>query len=130
MRKYKQLVSFLSVIILSVASFNATSQAQQPLDRTKVPPAGKTPDLRVPTWTKTILPNGATLIVSERPGLPLVSFSITFIGGANQFETADRRGVAGITSSMLTEGTTTKTGDQLSDALQLLGTNVSTNIGG
>ena len=41
----------------------------------------------MPTWTKTVLANGATLIVSERPGLPLVSFSITFVGGANQFET-------------------------------------------
>jgi zinc protease len=130
MRKTRQLASFLFAIILSAASFNATLQAQQPLDRTKVPPPGKTPQLRVPTWTKTVLANGATLIVSERPGLPLVSFSLTFLGGANQFEASERRGLAGITSSMLTEGTTTKTGDQLSDALQLLGTNISTNIGG
>ena len=129
MRQHKQLASFLFAIMLSVASFGA-AQAQQPLDRTKVPPAGKTPELRVPTWTKTVLANGATLIVSERQGLPLVSFSITFVGGANQFEPAGRRGLAAMTSSMLTEGTTTKTGDQLSDALQLLGTNVSTNIGG
>ena len=35
-----------------------------------------------------------------------------------------------LTASMLTEGTTTKTGDQLSDALQLLGTGVGANIGG
>lgn len=113
-----------------MASLNATSQAQQKLDRTKVPPAGKTPELRVPAWTKTPLANGATLIVSERPGLPLVSFSITFLGGANQFEPAGRRGLATMTGTMLTEGTTTRTGDQLSDALQLLGTTVGTNIGG
>src|SRR6202022_487510 len=48
----------------------------------------------------------------------------------NQFEPADRRGLAAITSSMMTEGTIARTGDQLSDALHLLGTNVSTNIGG
>jgi zinc protease len=88
-----------------------------------------TPVLHVPVWTKTQLANGATLIVSERHNLPLVSFSITFVGGANQFEPADRRGVAAMTASMLTEGTKTRTGDQLSDALQLLGTNVNAGVG-
>ena len=52
------------------------------------------PELRVPTWTKSKLANGAELIVSEKHDLPLVSFSITFLGGSDQFETADRRGVA------------------------------------
>src|SRR5438034_1182547 len=130
MKRHKQCKALLCALVLSVAGLNATSQAQQKLDRTRIPAAGKTPELRVPAWTKTPLANGATLIVSERPGLPLVSFSVTFLGGANQFEPGGRRGLAAITGSMLTEGTTTKTGDQLSDALQLLGTNVNTNIGG
>src|SRR6266850_586402 len=127
MRQQKQVAKFIIALVIAVAS---GVQAQQPLDRTKVPPPGKAPELRVPVWTKTTLVNGATLVVSERHGLPLVSFSMTFIGGANQLEPANRRGLAAITSSMLTEGTTTRTGDQLSDALQLLGTNVGTNIGG
>jgi zinc protease len=76
------------------------------------------------------LANGATLIVSERHNLPLVSFTITFVGGSNQFEPVGRRGVASLTASMLSEGTTTKIGDQISDALQLLGTNVGAGVGG
>src|SRR6266496_5935230 len=130
MKQQKQLVAFLFAILVYLASFGVGARAQQPLDRTKVPPPGKTPELRVPVWTKTGLSNWATLIVSERHNLPLVSFSIAFLGGANQFEPVGRRGVAAMTSSMLSEGTTTKTVDQLSDALQLLGTNVNTNIGG
>ena len=86
--------------------------------------------LRVPTWTTTQLSNGATLIVSERNNLPLISFTITFIGGANQFEPENKRGVASLTGAMLTEGTATKTGDQLSDALQLLGTSLGGGISG
>jgi zinc protease len=129
MRRFKPLVSFLFAIVLGVSGLTTVTPAQQPLDRTKVPPAGKTPELQVPAWTKTPLNNGATLIVSERPGLPLVSFSITFLGGANQFEPTGRRGLAPITGSMLTEGTSTRTGDQLSDALQTLGTNIGSNIG-
>ena len=130
MRLLKQRTQFLLAVTLTLASFSSAAQAQQPLDRTKIPPPGKTPQLQVPTWTRTSLSNGATLIVSERHALPLVSFSITFLGGANQFEPADRRGLGSMTSSMLTEGTTTRTGDQLSDALQLLGTNVNANVGG
>ena len=128
MKSHPRLASIIVALIITLSS--VASLAQQPLDRTKVPPPGKSPVLRVPTWTKTQLPNGAMLIVSERQNLPLVSFTITFVGGSNQFEAAGRRGVASITGAMLTEGTNTKTGDQLSDALQLLGTNVNTNISG
>ena len=115
---------------LTIALANIAAVAQQTLDRTKVPTPGPVPPLTVPAWTRTQLANGATLIVSERHTLPLVSFGITFLGGANQFEPAARRGVASMTASMLSEGTTTKTGDQLSDALQLMGTSVNTSIGG
>ncbi|HEU4767885.1 MAG TPA: pitrilysin family protein, partial [Pyrinomonadaceae bacterium] len=117
-------------ITLIICVVSVVSLAQQPLDRTKAPTPGANPALRVPSWTKTQLANGATLIVSERRGLPLVSFSISFIGGANQFEPAGKRGVASMTTSMLTEGTKTRTGDQLSDALQLLGTNIGAGISG
>ena len=127
MRKQNRLLAISAVFILAFA--NVASMAQQTLDRTKVPPPGPTPVLHVPAWTKTQLSNGATLIVSERHSLPLVSFAITFVGGANQFEPAERRGVASLAASMLTEGTKTRTGDQLSDALQLLGTNVFANVG-
>jgi zinc protease len=128
MRKHNRLVALSAALVITISSVVAL--AQQTLDRTKQPPPGPSPMLRVPTWTKTQLSNGATLIVSERKGLPLVSFSIAFVGGSNQFETSGKRGVASLATSMMTEGTTTKTGDQLSDALQLLGTNVNANVGG
>ena len=124
----RQVLALAAAIVISLA--NLAALAQQPLDRTKVPAPGQTPVLRVPTWTRAQLSNGATLIVSERHNLPLVSYSITFLGGSNQFEPAGRRGVATMTASMLTEGTTTKTGDQISDALQLLGTSISANVSG
>ena len=131
MRQQNRLLAFgaAPLITLVIALANVAAVAQQTLDRTKAPTPGPIPVLRVPTWTKTQLANGATLIVSERHSLPLVSFTITFVGGSNQFEPAGRRGVAAMTAAMLTEGTKTKTGDQLSDALQLLGTNVGAGVG-
>lgn len=118
-------------LALAAASMSPlAAHAQQPLDRTVVPPAGKTPALRVPTWTRMTLSNGAQLIVSERHTLPLVSFNLSFVGGANQFEPADKTGLASMTASMLSEGTKTRTGDELSNAMQLLGTNIGAYVGG
>jgi zinc protease len=104
--------------------------ARQTLDRTKIPPPGKPPVLRVPAWTKSKLANGADLIVSEKHDLPLVSFSITFLGGSNQFDAPEKTGIGSLVASMMSEGTKTKDGDALSNALQLLGTTVNTSIAG
>jgi zinc protease len=101
---------------------------QGALDRTRQPPIGKPPELRVPAWTKSTLANGAELVVSEKHDLPLVSFSITFLGGADQFEAAGRRGLTGLAAAMLQEGTKTRDGDALSNALQLLGTSIRAGV--
>jgi zinc protease len=100
------------------------------LDRTKVPEPSKTPELKVPTWTKTTLANGAELVVSQKRDLPLVSVNIRLHGGSYQFEDPAKLGVASFAAAMLSEGTTTRTGDQLSDAQQLLGTRINAFVGG
>jgi predicted Zn-dependent peptidase len=118
----------LAILVFTAATFDVS--ARQAFDRTKIPPPGKPPELRVPVWTRSTLGNGAEFIVSEKHDLPLVSFSITFLGGANQFEPAGRTGLASMTASMMSEGTKTRDGEALSNALQLLGTSVATSIGG
>jgi zinc protease len=122
-------------LALCVAALTATgtvleAQSRSTLDRTKVPEPGKTPVLRVPAWTKTTLSNGAQLIVSQKRDLPLVSVTMSFMGGVNQFETPQKLGVGAATAQMLSEGTTSRSGDQLADAQQLLGTRIVANIGG
>jgi zinc protease len=119
-------VTFVLVLTFTVVA----ALAQQSLDRSKTPPPGKPPGLRVPAWTKTTLANGAELIVSEKHDLPLVAFAINFQGGAFQAESASRRGVASLTASMMNEGTKSRDGEALSKALQLLGTSINVNIGG
>jgi zinc protease len=119
----------LTAVTFAVLASALPLVAQQALDRSRVPPPGKPPVLRVPVWTRTTLANGAELVVSEKHDLPLVSFSITFLGGADQYEKLDRRGVAPLTAAMMSEGTATRDGEALSNALQLLGGTISTNIG-
>jgi zinc protease len=108
----------------------AAPSAQQAVDRKKIPPPGKTPELRVPAWTKSTLGNGADLVVSEKHDLPLISFSITFLGGADQFEPAGKQSVASLTAALLSEGTRTRDAEALSNALQLLGTSVNSSVAG
>jgi predicted Zn-dependent peptidase len=117
-------------LVIALALLATAPRAQQALDRTKTPSAAPPPVLHVPNWTKATLANGAELIVAEKHDLPLVSFTITLLGGANQFEPAGRQGLAGLMASMMSEGTKTRDGEALSNALQLLGTNVSVSIGG
>src|SRR5918994_7304083 len=101
------------VLVATLAVLTAAPLAQQQFDRKKVPPPGPTPVLRVPTWTPSKLANGAQLIVSERKGLPLISMSITFVGGTRQFETPAKVGLASFTTAMLREGTKTRDGEAL-----------------
>src|SRR5678810_659013 len=99
MKRQIRIIALIAASIFSVS--NTLAQTPQPLDRTKIPPPGPAPMLHVPTWTKSQLANGALLIVSERHNLPLVSFTITFVGGSNQFEPVAKRGLANMTSAML-----------------------------
>ena len=46
----------------------------------------------------------------------------------NQFEPAEQAGLASLTAAMMSEGTKTRDGEALSNALQLLGTSVSTSV--
>jgi len=121
------IASVTVAVTLAFAGFAAL--AQQALDRSKIPPPGKPPELRVPVWIRYSLANGADLIVSEKRDLPLVSFRITIQGGASQMEAPTRRGLASLTASMMSEGTKTRDGEAISNAQQLLGTSIDINIG-
>src|SRR5439155_16833250 len=93
----------LSIVIAALLA-GPPIAAQQGLDRSKIPPPGKTPVLHVPAWTRSKLANGADLIVSEKHDLPLVAFTITFLGGSNQFDPQDRTGIGSMLASMMSEG--------------------------
>lgn len=123
------LVSLATPLAAQQKAVQSGNASKTTLDRTKIPAAAKPVDLRVPTWTKTTLGDGAELIVSEKHDLPLVSFTINFVGGTAQYEPADKTGLGSIVGSMLTEGTTHRTGDQISNDLQLLGTFVNAGVG-
>ena len=123
-------LSFATAMLSLAACTPLFAQQNSSLDRRLVPPAGKTPELHVPGWTKTTLGDGAELVVSEKHSLPLVSVRINFVGGADQFEPAAKSGLADLVADMLLEGTTTRTGDQIISGFQMLGTNLDVSVRG
>lgn len=104
--------------------------AQAALDRSVAPTPGPAPVVHVPPWTEIRLANGALLIVVEKHDLPLVAFSMQFVGGSDNFEPTGRKGVASMTARMLSEGTPTLTAEQFSEAQQLLGTSIEASVEG
>ncbi len=76
--------------------------------------------LKLPAYSKTQLTNGATLIVMQRKGVPLVNIDVAIRGG-KESEPADQAGIAAITADLLRKGTTGYTSEQFSVALDSLG---------
>ena len=130
------IVSRAAAVAVLVAGIASTSAAQKAppkpaaFDRTVMPAPGVAPALHVPSWTSSKLANGAQLVVSARHNLPLVSVDINFVGGSDQYDPANKPGVGEFAGAMLSEGTTTKSGDDISNALQLLGTGVRIGVSG
>ena len=116
----------IALVLLLAAPAGLRAQGSG-LDRTKAPPIAPSPTFKVPAWTVDTLSNGARLVVVEKHGLPIVSLSIQFEGGTNQLGT--KPGVSGFLSSMMREGTATRTADQLNNELALLGTSVGLGVG-
>ena len=119
----------LGLLVVASALGAQNSTTAPAFDRGLQPKVGKAPEVKVPTWTKTKLANGADFIVSVKRGLPLVSVSVDFIGGTAQYEDPAKLGTASLTTQMMIEGTTSRTGDQIADAQTLLGTTIVTGIG-
>jgi predicted Zn-dependent peptidase len=120
----------IAAALVPMSSLAQHAAPQPALDRSVVPSPGPPPPLHVPSWTKVRLDNGAELMIVVKRDLPLVAFSVDFIGGSTELEPADKVGVAAFTAQMLSEGTTTRSADQLSDAQQLLGTSIAARVGG
>jgi zinc protease len=101
----------------------ASISGAQTLDRTKPPALGPPPKVSLPPIVTRQLPNGLKLMIVEQHELPLVDFALV-IGGGGTMDPASKGGVANLTSSMLTEGTTSRTALQIADQIAYLGINL------
>ena len=113
-------LAFTVGMFLSCAA--RVSQAQE-LDRSKRPPSGPPASLRVPAIQMRSLRNGIKVAVLEQHELPVVSVRVV-VDAQALLDPAGKEGVASLTSQMLSEGTTTRSADQLAEAFADLGNTV------
>ena len=83
--------------------------------------------VKLPPFSKTTLPNGATLILLERSELPLVSIGITVRGGS-EANPPGLAGLASLTADLMSRGTTTRTSEQIAQTLDSLGAGLRGNV--
>ena len=93
--------------------------------RNEAPKAGPPRPLQLATPASATLPNGLTLILNERRGLPIVSASLVIRTGSDSNPT-DKSGLANFVAAMLDEGTSTRNALQLADETARLGATLTT----
>ena len=90
------------------------------IDRTVMPPPGRDPSFTPPVPQRRTLPNGLGITVVEKRDLPIVSFGLHVSGGTSA-DPEDRPGLASLTSQMLSEGTETRTSQQIAEEFEFMG---------
>jgi len=105
--------------LLAVTAAASISGAQT-LDRSKPPTLGPPPKVSLPPIVTRQLPNGLKLMIVEQHELPLADF-VLVVGSGGTMDPASKGGVANLTSSMLTEGTTSRSALEIADQIAYLG---------
>nr|WP_214607015.1 pitrilysin family protein [Hymenobacter arizonensis] len=95
-------------------------------DRSKQPASGGNPVVKVPALYQETLANGLKIVGTKNTEIPAVTMRLTIRGG-HRLEQAmpGKAGIAQLTASMLNEGSEKYTGEQMSAALDKLGSRVS-----
>ncbi|MDQ6787895.1 MAG: insulinase family protein [Acidobacteriota bacterium] len=122
----KKLFSFIIFAGFAMA-FGVNTFAQKTMneDFRKQAPAPLAPKpFEIAKPFETVLPNGLKVVVFEDKRLPIVSYRLAFRAGEVN-DPQDSTGITSAVTSMLNEGTTTRTSQQLADEIERLGASVS-----
>jgi zinc protease len=88
---------------------------------------GAAAEVKLPPYTREVLPNGAVVLLMPRTGVPLVHFRILVKGGVES-EPAHLAGVANATAQLLRRGTSKRSADRFSEELDSLGGSFSAGL--
>lgn len=81
-----------------------------------------------PIGKRIVLENGMVLLLSEKHSLPMVTVNVAIQAG-NRAEPEDKPGLASITASLLTQGTSKRSSAQISKEIDFIGGSLSSSGG-
>lgn len=99
---------------------DALSAATTTLDRAKMPKPSQPARFSPPAPQRATLSNGMQVLALEKAGLPLVAQGLLVRAGGVA-DPPGRPGLASLTAAMLTEGTASRSSQQISDEMEFLG---------
>lgn len=73
---------------------------------------------------RSVLENGMVLVVLQQPSLPFVVMNMSFKAGSI-YDSPKKAGTASLTADLLTEGTKTRTAQEISEAIDFVGGSLS-----
>lgn len=85
-------------------------------------------DVKLPAARESTLPNGTRVFLVEDHRAPLVTFTVSLRAG-ELYETADKRGVADLIASTLTEGTKSYSADKIAELTDKYGASFGAGAG-
>jgi len=116
--------------VLRVLPFGDLTASGAGADRQTVPMPEAAITATFPKVERATLANGMKLVVAQRSGAPLIELSMLVRTGTPTDFATISPGTGPLAMGLLSEGTTTRTGPQLTEALDALGTTMKANGGG
>jgi zinc protease len=98
------------------------------VDRSKPPVSPPPRAYKLPPFSETRLPNGLTVMLADDARLPLVTVRLVFLAG-NKRDPQDIPGLAASLGSMLMQGTSARTYQQIAETLDSIGGTMNAGTG-
>src|ERR1041385_7312911 len=114
------------VISMAISLMAAVSFAQEP--QATPPPPQAPRSVTIPKPVEKTLANGLRVIVVQRSEMPLVTAQLVIKNGG-EVDPSEMAGVADMTASLLTRGTSTKSATQIAEAIEALGGTLNSGAG-
>ena len=112
---------------LSVLPEGPLKATTSSIDRSASPAAAAVRSFSPPVPRRAKLSNGLSIVFVRKPELPMVAFGLLLRAGATT-DPAERPGLADVTTSMLPEGTTSRSSKQIADEMEFLGSHLTTGV--
>lgn len=113
----------------SDSAFTAPAAIVDNFNRSQIPSLPANPTVKVPDYWQTTLDNGIKVLGHYSPEVPVVTMVLNLEGGP-LLDSKEKAGLAAMTAAMMQESTENFSTEELSNALQKLGSSVSFSAGG
>ncbi|MCB0429292.1 MAG: insulinase family protein [Flavobacteriales bacterium] len=92
-------------------------------DRSKRPSPGPNPVVKVPNYWTEQFENGMRVIGTDNNEIPVVSLQLSIPAG-HRSESPEKAGISNMLATMMSEGTTSHSAEEISDKLDMLGSSI------